>query len=162
MRILKDAINLSYNEKIVLEYWIKHGEFNKDEIAKKLGKDLKNPGMSALYYKNRLKKYGVVRGEFPDIDINAIGYKYFTTIMIKLTNISDLDIFKDTMAVLPEVRECYIVKGTYDFILEIMTPTEKHHKEFINYIRNMGMIEKIMIFEKQECVFSKPYLPIFI
>ena len=158
----KDSINLSYNEKVVLEYWIEHGEFNKKEIAKKLSKELKKPETSALYYKNRLKKFGVVRGEFPDIDIKAIGYNYFSTVMVKLISMKDIEIFKDTMMVIPDVRECYLVKGTYDYLLETMSATEKDHKVFLSYLRNMNMIEKIMIFEKQECLFSKPHLPVFV
>jgi Lrp/AsnC family transcriptional regulator len=99
------------------------------ELAEKVGLT-QSPCWRRL---TRLKDEGYIHDAVISLDAERLG---FTTIVFANVRLSahgkeNLSEFSDAIRRFPEVMECYMTMGTYDFLLRIVTSTIEDYKEFL-------------------------------
>lgn len=157
----KGYYSLSYNERVCLDYWFRNKEYDHKEIATKLTKNLKKPEKSAKDYKRALKRYGIVEAELPVLDVQKMGFEHKSIIFVKLTDSKEIEVFEETMKVNKTVRKLSLIKGSYDYFLECLSPSSVEHSKFVKYLYNCGMVSKLQILENIEDICVKTPVPLF-
>lgn len=81
----------------------------------------------------RLKDEGYIKEPVTPLDADKLG---FTTIVFANVRLSahgkgNLSEFIDAIARFPEVMECHMTMGTYDFLLRIVTASMDDYREFL-------------------------------
>ncbi|MBM2576147.1 Lrp/AsnC family transcriptional regulator [Jannaschia sp. Os4] len=70
----------------------------------------------------RLERDGVLRGTVALVDARALGRATTAFVEISLSSQADevLDAFEATVARIPEVLECHLMTGAYDYLLKVV------------------------------------------
>jgi Lrp/AsnC family transcriptional regulator, leucine-responsive regulatory protein len=93
-------------------------------------------GLSAspcLRRMRQLEESGVIKGYMTLIDQNAIGLPVSVFISVTLKEQSEraLDEFEGRIRALPEVMECYLMTGTADYLLRVVTADLAAYERFL-------------------------------
>lgn len=80
----------------------------------------------------RLKKEGYIRAQVCLLDAEKVGLQTQVFAQVKLTAIgrSNLTAFVDAVRQFPEVLDCYVLLGNFDFMLRIMTRDTAAYERF--------------------------------
>ena len=80
-----------------------------------------------------LESSGVIRRYTTLLDAEQLGWQVSVFIEIRLERqvISDLKIFEEHIGRYPEVMECYLMTGTYDYLLRVVARDLKSLQTFI-------------------------------
>ncbi len=80
----------------------------------------------------RLKKEGYIRSQVCLLDHEKIGLQTHVFAQVKLTALgrSNLAGFADAVRQFPEVLDCYVLLGNFDFMLRIMTRDTAAYERF--------------------------------
>jgi Lrp/AsnC family transcriptional regulator len=80
----------------------------------------------------RLKKEGLIAAEVCLLDRRKVGLNTQVFALIKLTAVgrSNLSEFSDAIRQFPEVLDCYVLMGTVDFMLRIVTSDIEAYERF--------------------------------
>ncbi len=80
-----------------------------------------------------LEASGVIQRYTTLLDAEQLGWKVSVFIEIRLERqvISDLKIFEEHIESYPEVMECYLMTGTYDYLLRVVAKDLKSLQTFI-------------------------------
>ena len=80
-----------------------------------------------------LEENKVILGYHADINPDALGYKItvFTHVKLSSNNDQDLRGFEESVARWPEVRECHLLVGDYDFLLRVVAKTWDDYQLFL-------------------------------
>ena len=70
----------------------------------------------------RLERAGILRGTVALVDARALGRTTVAFVEISLSSQADevLDAFEATVARIPEVLECHLMTGAYDYLLKVV------------------------------------------
>lgn len=70
----------------------------------------------------RLERAGVIRGRVALLDARAIGRRATVFVEISLASQADelLDAFEAAVARIPDVLECHLMTGAYDYLLKVV------------------------------------------
>jgi DNA-binding Lrp family transcriptional regulator len=93
-------------------------------------------GLSAspcLRRMRQLEESGVIKGYMTLIDQNSIGLPVSVFISVTLKEQSEraLDEFEGRIRALPEVMECYLMTGTADYLLRVVTADLAAYERFL-------------------------------
>lgn len=93
-------------------------------------------GLSAspcLRRMRHLEESGVIKGYMTLIDQNAVGLPVSVFISVTLKEQSEraLDEFEGRIRALPEVMECYLMTGTADYLLRVVTADLAAYERFL-------------------------------
>ncbi len=82
---------------------------------------------------NRLQEEGVIQGYFTALDQAAVGLPVSVFIFIKLERqLNDkLDSFEALIGNLPEVIDCYLMSGRFDYLLRVVASDISHFEVFL-------------------------------
>ncbi len=82
----------------------------------------------------RLESEGVIKGYLTDVDRDVLGLPVTVIILVKLEkeDESSLRTFEQTIAARPEVMECQLVTGKYDYFLRVVLPTLTAYEAFLS------------------------------
>ncbi len=80
----------------------------------------------------RLKKAGYIRAQVSLLDRRMVGLNAQVFAMVKLTAVgrSNLSEFSDAIRQFPEVLDCYVLMGSVDFMLRIVTKDIEAYERF--------------------------------
>lgn len=80
----------------------------------------------------RLKDEGVIRRQVALLDRKKIGLntQIFAEVKLNAHGRSNLTEFTDSIRGFPEVLECYVLMGSVDFLLRIVTPDIEAYERF--------------------------------
>jgi Lrp/AsnC family leucine-responsive transcriptional regulator len=81
----------------------------------------------------RLEKHGYIRGYNAILDPNQLdsGLTVFVQIRLDRTSKDNFDAFKRAVYSLPEVQECYLVSGSFDFLLKARVADMNKYRDFL-------------------------------
>jgi len=93
-------------------------------------------GLSAspcLRRMRQLEESGIIKGYMTLIDQNAVGLPVSVFISVTLKEQSEraLDEFEGRIRALPEVMECYLMTGTADYLLRVVTADLAAYERFL-------------------------------
>lgn len=95
------------------------GRMSVAELARRVGRS-KTPTQARL---RRLEQTGVIRGYRATLDPIALGVAHVAFIEVKLldTRETALDAFNDAARQVPEIEECHLIAGGFDYLLKVRT-----------------------------------------
>lgn len=81
----------------------------------------------------RLEKDGYIKGYVTALDQTAVGLPVSVFIFIKLERqVQDsLGTFESRIAALPEVIDCYLMSGRFDYLLRVVAADLAHFEQFL-------------------------------
>lgn len=82
----------------------------------------------------RLETDGIIKGYNTEIDCEALGIGVTVIIMVKLEkeDESSLRHFEKEITERPEVMECYLVTGKFDYYVRVLIPTLSAYESFLS------------------------------
>jgi len=80
-----------------------------------------------------LQEAGVIQGYRAMLDADKLGYEVraFVEVNVDRASTALVEQFRRRIAALPQVISCYMVSGSVDFVLEVVSPDIKSHADFI-------------------------------
>jgi len=121
-------INLDkINQKILRELEL-NGRISNSDLADKVGL---SPS-ACLRRVQELERQNIITGYRAVINRKAFGSSLliFVTVGLSRHQRADQDLFEKTVALAPEVRECHMVTGTFEYILRIEVADVEAYKNF--------------------------------
>lgn len=81
----------------------------------------------------QMERAGIISGYSATVDQNAVGLPVSVFISIKLERqrAEELDRFGDAIAGWPEVMECYLMTGQFDFLLRVVCADLSAYEHFL-------------------------------
>ncbi len=75
----------------------------------------------------------VILGYHAEVNPEAVGYKIIAFVQIKLDSNSDTELraFETRVEHWPQVRECYMLAGDYDFLLRVVARSWEGYQQFL-------------------------------
>lgn len=109
------------------------GRLSSAELAQKVGLS-KTPVQARV---KRLERDGFIRGYAAQIDRARMGEGHIAFVQVTLsdTRSAALDAFNKAVRLVPEIEECHMIAGGFDYLLKVRT------RDIVAYRRIMG--EKI-------------------
>lgn len=95
---------------------------------------------------DRLSKDGIIRKRVALIDRRSVGLnaQVFAQVKLNAHGRANLDEFAEAIRRFPEVLECYVLMGSVDFMLRIVTANiEDYEKFFFDSLSKMTGIQEI-------------------
>jgi Lrp/AsnC family leucine-responsive transcriptional regulator len=82
----------------------------------------------------RLEREGVIRGYHTDVNRDVLGLPVSVIILVKLEKEDEnaLRSFEKTITGRPEVMECHLVTGKFDYFLRVVLPTLTAYEAFLS------------------------------
>jgi Lrp/AsnC family leucine-responsive transcriptional regulator len=111
------------------------GELQKDsaisnvELARRIS--LSPPAVHTRI--KRLEELGYVRGYVALLDREKLGYDMLCIISVtlQLHQMDNINTFREAVAKMPEVLECYFVTGEFDYLLKVVVKGRQHLERFL-------------------------------
>lgn len=94
----------------------------------------------------KLKESGVIRGQVSLLDRRKLGFNTQIFAQVRLTahGRSNLSAFSDAMQQFPEVMECFVIMGTVDFMLRIVTrDIDAYERFFFDKLSQVPGVQEI-------------------
>lgn len=94
----------------------------------------------------RLKEEGVIRGQVTLLDRKKVGLntQIFAEVKLNAHGRSNFARFTEAIREFPEVLECYVLMGSVDFLLRIVTPDiEAYERFFFEKLSNVPGIQEV-------------------
>ena len=94
----------------------------------------------------RLKEEGVIRGQVTLLDRKKVGLntQIFAEVKLNAHGRSTFAEFTEAIRGFPEVLECYVLMGSVDFLLRIVTPDiEAYERFFFEKLSNVPGIQEV-------------------
>lgn len=106
----------------------KDGRISYAELARKVGLT-STPCMERV---KRLEREGFIRGYSAIIEPEHVDAAFVVFVMIRIARTSQyvFDDFEKAVKELPEVQECYLVSGNFDFLLKARVADMSAYREF--------------------------------
>jgi Lrp/AsnC family leucine-responsive transcriptional regulator len=81
----------------------------------------------------RMEKAGVITGYSATVDQKAVGLpvSVFVSIKLERQRAKELDRFGDAIATWPEVMECYLMTGQFDYLLRVVCADLAAYEAFL-------------------------------
>ena len=100
------------------------------ELAEKVGLS-PTPCLRRL---RRLESDGVIRGYHTEVNREALGVNVTVIILVKLEREDDKTLrdFEAAIQKRPEVMECYLVTGKFDYFVRVVIPTLAAYETFLS------------------------------
>jgi len=100
------------------------------ELAEKVGLS-PTPCLRRL---QRLENDGVIRGYHTEVNREALGVNVTVIILVKLEREDDKTLrdFEAAIKKRPEVMECYLVTGKFDYFVRVVIPTLAAYETFLS------------------------------
>lgn len=116
-------------DKRILRALQQDGRMTVQELAERVGLSA-SPCLRRL---RRLERDGIISGYGVDIDQKSVGLPVSVFISIKLERQSalNLDVFGAAVGRWPEVMECYLMTGQFDFLLRIVCKDLETYEHFL-------------------------------
>jgi Lrp/AsnC family leucine-responsive transcriptional regulator len=105
------------------------GRISVTELAKRIGLS-KSPAQARL---KRLEDHGVIRGYRAIFDAIKLGRDHVVFIEVKLgdTREKALDAFNRAVLTIPEVEQCHLIAGPFDYLLKVRTTSMAGYRQLL-------------------------------
>lgn len=82
----------------------------------------------------RLEADGIIKGYHTEVDREALGVNVTVIILVKLEREDDKTLreFEAEIKKRPEVMECYLVTGKFDYFIRVLVPTLATYETFLS------------------------------
>lgn len=114
-----DEIDLDRFDRAILTILAVEGRISVTDLARRIGLS-KSPTQTRL---KRLETDGVITGYRAMIDPVRIGREHVAFVEVKLTDTREaaLAAFNTAVQAVPEVEQCHMIAGSFDYLLKVRT-----------------------------------------
>lgn len=110
------TVSLSKIDRNILKLLLKFGRMSYAEVGRRVG-------LTTTPCKERIKKLeasGVIRGYRADLDPKLLGAGLIVFVQVTLQRTSGdaFRVFQDAIEAIPEVEECHLVSGEFDYLIK--------------------------------------------
>jgi Lrp/AsnC family leucine-responsive transcriptional regulator len=140
----------TFDRKIIATL-VKDGRITITELAKRVGLS-KTPCQLRL---RKLMETGVIRGFSATIDYAKLGLDHvaFTEVKLSDTREKALNDFNAAVRRIPEIEECHMIAGSYDYLLKVRTPDIRRYRTILGEkISSLPHVESTSTFVAMETV----------
>ncbi|MBL8060855.1 MAG: Lrp/AsnC family transcriptional regulator [Chthonomonas sp.] len=144
---LKSKIKLDETDVAILRLLQSDGRITNADLARKV--QLSPP--SILQRVRRLEDAGLVDKYVAILSARRLGYHItvYAQISLQLHQDQPIEAFRDSVASIPQIMECYHVSGEFDFLLKIlvedMSAYEALVREKLSTIKGVGKIQSCFV-----------------
>ena len=112
--------NLDRLDRAILRVLSVDGRISVAELARRIGRS-KTPTQARL---RRLEKARVIRGYRAILDPIGIGAAHVAFVEVKLSDTREAALrdFNEAARDVPEIEECHLIAGGFDYLLKVRTP----------------------------------------
>jgi Lrp/AsnC family leucine-responsive transcriptional regulator len=105
------------------------GRMPLSEIAQRIGLT-KSPTQARV---RRLEASGAIRGYRAMLDPVRLGLDHVAFVEVRLSDTREaaLTAFNAAVRALPEVEECHMIAGSFDYLLKVRTPNMAAYRQFL-------------------------------
>ena len=140
----EDDAGLDQVDRRILLELQQDGRMTNVEIARRA--DITAP--PCLRRVRRLEEAGIIRGYHADIDPALLGWEivFFAIVGLESQKEAVLSAFELTVAQLPEVRECHMIRGGGDFLLRLVardTADENRLTQLLTGAANVSRVQTL-------------------
>nr|WP_260680679.1 Lrp/AsnC family transcriptional regulator [Thalassotalea sp. PS06] len=112
----------------------------------------------------KMETSGIIQGYRATLDPQSLGYTVLIYAQVRLTENSfdRAQEFEQAMHSLPQILECSVVTGSYDYLLKILAKDLAHYEHFLK--TSLGRISAIDSIESTVVLkqtFSRDTIPLF-
>jgi Lrp/AsnC family leucine-responsive transcriptional regulator len=151
-------MKLDQIDRNILHHLQHNARITNAELAEKVGLS-PTPCLRRL---RRLESEGIIKGYRTEINREAVGLPVTVIILVKLEKEDEgsLRIFEETVKAKPEIMECLLVTGKFDYYLKAVLPTLGSYEAFLSdsllRTENVATIESSFMLRE---VSKRPSLP---
>lgn len=151
-------MKLDQIDRNILHHLQHNARITNAELAEKVGLS-PTPCLRRL---RRLENEGIVKGYRTEVNREAVGLPVTVVILVKLEKEDEesLKQFEDTVQERPEIMECLLVTGKFDYYLKAVLPTLGSYESFLSdsllRTENVATIESSFMLRE---VSRRPALP---
>ncbi|SMX25318.1 Lrp/AsnC family transcriptional regulator [Boseongicola aestuarii] len=112
-------LSLDKTDRKILEIVAADARISMTELARRVSLS-KTPVLARL---RRLEQLGVIQGYAAQIDPVRLGLDHVAFVEVKLTDTREkaLSAFNRAVAGVPEIEECHMIAGAFDYLLKVRT-----------------------------------------
>ena len=117
--MIEETFDLDSFDRKILDVIAVDGRITVTDLAKRIGLS-KSPTQARL---RRLEETGVVRGYAATFDPVLLGRDHVAFVEVKLSDTREeaLTAFNDAILRIPEVEQCHLIAGAFDYLLKVRT-----------------------------------------
>lgn len=121
-----DVGELDQIDRAILRLLMEDGRIPVTEIAAKVGLS-KTPCQVRF---NRLREAGIVRGFRAVVDLEKLGQDHVCFVEVRLSDTSEraLTAFNEAVLRIPQVEQCHMIAGAFDYLLKVRTSNIKQYR----------------------------------
>ncbi len=114
----------------ILRHLQENARITNAELAEKVGLS-PTPCLRRL---RRLEADGIIKAYHTEVNREALGINVTVLILVKLEKEDDSTLreFEESIKTRPEVMECYLVTGKFDYFLRVVIPTLAAYETFLS------------------------------
>ena len=112
-------LSLDRTDRKILDIMSSDARISMTELARRVSLS-KTPVLARL---KRLEEQGVIQGYAAQIDPVRLGLDHVAFVEVKLTDSREkaLSAFNSAVAAVPEIEECHMIAGAFDYLLKVRT-----------------------------------------
>lgn len=121
--------DLNKIDRNILSALQKDGRISYAELARQVGLTT-TPCIERV---KRLERDGYIKGYFAQLNPEQLGSGLIVFVQVRLvrTSKAGFEEFKKAVVRLPEVQECYLVSGTFDYLIKARVADMAEYREFL-------------------------------
>ena len=123
-------MKLDHIDHKILKHLQENARITNAELADRVGLS-PTPCLRRL---RRLESDGIIKGYHTEVDREALGVNVTVIILVKLEREDDKTLreFESEIRKRPEVMECYLVTGKFDYFIRVLVPTLATYETFLS------------------------------
>uniref|UniRef100_UPI0038CD9F71 Lrp/AsnC family transcriptional regulator n=1 Tax=Primorskyibacter aestuariivivens TaxID=1888912 RepID=UPI0038CD9F71 len=127
--VQKDQFDLDRFDRSILTVLAEDGRISITDLAKRIGLS-KSPTQARL---RRLEQEGVIRGYRALLDPIRLGLDHVAFVEVRLTETREtaLDAFNKAVARIPEIEQCHLIAGNFDYLMKIRTTDMRAYRRVL-------------------------------
>ena len=135
-------INLDNTDRLILEALQGDGRLSNVELAARVHLS----ESACLRRVKALDNSGVIQGYRATVDPASVGLpdNVFVSVGLASQDQSDLDAFEEAVRRVPEVMECYLMTGDFDYLLRVVaagaTDYERLHRQYLTRLPSVARV----------------------
>jgi DNA-binding Lrp family transcriptional regulator len=93
----------------------------------------------------RLEEAGYIRGYHADTDPQKLGWQitFFTIVGLESQKEAVLTAFETAVGAWPELRECHMIRGGWDFLLKLVARDTGHENQLTRRLTAMAHVSRV-------------------
>ncbi|PYE85907.1 Lrp/AsnC family transcriptional regulator [Pseudoroseicyclus aestuarii] len=127
-----DPLHLDRIDRRILNELMREGRISVTDLAERVGLS-RTPCQARLA---RLQASGAIRGFRAVVDPAVLGRDHVTFVEVRLTDtsVAALEEFNAAVAEAPEIEECYMIAGGFDYLLKVRCADIRDYREILGKV----------------------------